>query len=222
MGVASASYYPDYMNRILGDCDFLIDANEMEAVKKELCDAGYDMSGENNDHHLVFRKGEQDLEMHYDIPGIPPEKLGTLVREYVKDILKETIPFKAQDYIINPPLPKYHGLILLLHMQQHMQTNGIGLRHLMDWCVFVNQTYKEDFWEQDLLPIIKKIGMFKYAQVMTKIGSIIVHHFQISITFISSFATCSILEYRAIKYGSAFSRYNFNFSFVICGIIIPS
>ena len=90
----------------------------------------------------------------------------------MKGAEKVSVPFSMNGTEVDLPLPKYHGLILLLHMQHHMLSEGIGLRHLLDYCLFVDRTSQDDFWQTDLLPILKKIGLYKYAQVMAKTGTL--------------------------------------------------
>lgn len=171
-GLAVASYYPNFYNRILGDVDFLIDQNQRQYVEAALEADGYKKSDAEHIHHVAFKKEYQDLEMHFEISGIPHGTQGEIVRQYMADVLMHTIHFEAENTVFELPLPQFHGLIMLLHMQKHMLSEGIGLRHLMDWCFFVDKTKDEVFWEKDLLPVLKKIGLFKYAQVMAKAGAI--------------------------------------------------
>jgi hypothetical protein len=56
-------------------------------------------------------------------------------------------------------------------MQHHMLGEGIGLRHLCDWGYFVDKTADMPFWEQDVVPFLKEIGLFTYACVMSKTAS---------------------------------------------------
>lgn len=171
-GLAAAAYYPNYYNRILGDVDFLIDQKQRHFVEAALEAEGYKKWNTEHICHVVFRKEYQDLEMHFQIAGIPHGTQGEIVRQYMRDVLIHTLPYEVKGKVFELPLPKFHGLIMLLHMQHHMLAEGIGLRHLMDWCCFVDKTKDEIFWEKDLLPVLKQIGLLKYAQVMTKVGVI--------------------------------------------------
>lgn len=172
-GVSAASYYPNYFNRILGDVDFLIDSNQRVEVEKTLETEGYENWNKDHICHTVFRKPNQDLEMHFEISGIPDGEPGKIVREYMKNALENTIHYKmGSNGTVKLPLPKYHGLILFLHMQHHMLAEGIGLRHLMDVCCFVDKTWKDSFWEDELLPLLKRIGLYRYAQAMVKTGGL--------------------------------------------------
>lgn len=171
-GLSAASYYPDYLLRALGDVDFLIAPAQQTDVEQALEADGYQNWNKKHICHVVFTKPRQQLEMHFEISGIPYGVPGERVRAYMNDVLRETILFSTEDGTYPLPLPRYHGLILLLHMQHHMLAEGIGLRHLMDWCCFVEKTAHQSFWQESLLPILKDIGLLKYAQVMTRTGAL--------------------------------------------------
>lgn len=172
-GVAAASYYnSDIFYRAFGDVDFLIESDKRETVEKALEDEGYKNWKTDHVCHVVFRKDRQHLEMHFEISGIPDGKPGESVREYLRTVFRETDTINLQGVNIHIPLPQYHGLILLLHMQHHMLAEGLGLRHLMDWSMFVDKMVDESFWDESLIPVLKRIGLFRYSQVMTKTGSL--------------------------------------------------
>ena len=64
----------------------------------------------------------------------------------------------------------HHGLILLFHSLQHLTDAGFGLRHLLDWLLFVEGLSDECFlamYEEKL----RAIGLFTYAQVLTCAGT---------------------------------------------------
>lgn len=167
-GEVSAAYYPKPELRHLGDVDFLIDPAQREEIEQVLLDAGYDRSGQDHNWHIAFKKDKAHLEMHFEIPGIPVGKVGELIRQYRKDLLASAKRIREGCWA---PEDDQHGLILLLHMGQHMISEGLGLRHLCDWAAFVDRTWQERFWQEDLLPLLKEIGLFRYAAVMTKLCS---------------------------------------------------
>jgi hypothetical protein len=53
--------------------------------------------------------------------------------------------------------------------------DGLGLRHLCDWAAFVKATQNEAFWTEELLPLMKEIGIMKYASVATKLCATYLH-----------------------------------------------
>ena len=171
-GCAAASWYPKPECRMLGDVDFLIDSAQQRNVEAALEAAEY-KRWDTKEHvcHVVFRKPGQNLEMHFEIAGIPHGVQGERVRAYMKDALNEIDEASVLQAHVCVPKPKYHGLVLLLHMQHHMLGEGLGLRHLMDFGVFIDRTEKDEFWNTDLIPVLKEIGLFKYAKVMAKTSS---------------------------------------------------
>ncbi len=171
-GLTSASYYNKPENRCLGDVDFLIKKEDEERISKLLIKNGYVKSNDDNDHHIVFKKENEHLEMHFEIPGVPFGKSGDIIREYVKSIFdtskKINLDLFDKTYCFYAPSDAMHGLILLLHTEHHLLSEGIGLRHLSDWAYFIEKTYKFDFWENELIPFLKKIGLFTFASALTK------------------------------------------------------
>lgn len=169
-GFASASYYPDFEKRAFGDVDFLISPNQQERVERVLLEAGYTKSSDEHICHRVFRKPKSNLEMHFEVAGIPNGQPGEIFREYFKNATeKYTVNINPN---FHNPLPEIHAVVLLLHTIHHMLGEGIGLRQLCDWACFVNKTYKEDFWQKDVLPLLRKTGTYKFASTITKTASI--------------------------------------------------
>ncbi len=167
-GESAAYYYPKPELRQLGDVDFLIDPSQRETVMQLLVNSGYEPSQEEHICHVVFQKPGANLEMHFEIPGIPNGAVGDRVREFMKDAVYS---YKTADIgtgEFHAPTALYHGLILLLHMQHHMLGEGLGLRHLCDWACFINRTDGQSFWTEVLIPFLDEIGMYTYAAIMTK------------------------------------------------------
>ena len=40
---------------------------------------------------------------------------------------------------------------------------------MCDWAAFVEKTWQEPFWQERLLPTLKKVGLLRYAAVMTSV-----------------------------------------------------
>ncbi len=171
-GTAAAAYYPSPEQRCFGDVDFLIDPTQREAVETMLAADGYERRDMEHICHVVYRKKREHLEMHFEIAGIPYGDAGARVREYIQDAEHRPLAQTVGGIDFPAPQPRDHALILLLHMQHHMLGEGLGLRHLCDWVTFVTRTADEPFWETDVLPLIRGIGLDTYAAVMTKVGAL--------------------------------------------------
>lgn len=170
-GFASGLYYPDFEKRVYGDVDFLVAPEQLKTAEEILLNNGYvKREVSENICHLIFVKNRVHFELHKEIGGIPDGKSGQIFRAYFENA--------AQRYNINAnppfhnPVPEISAVILLLHSVHHMLDQGLGLRHLCDWACFVEKTYKEPFWQEELLPLFEKTGTLKFAAAITKTSSV--------------------------------------------------
>ena len=168
-GLTSAAYYDKPELRALGDVDFLIESDKKDEIKETLKQKGYEASHEDHICHIVFTKPKAHLEMHFEIAGIPNGEKGDLVREFMEDVFENNAEVNCSGLSFLAPAPHHHALILLLHMQHHILGEGIGLRHLMDWACFVHKTYNMPFWQEKVVPLLKKIGLFDFAEIFTNL-----------------------------------------------------
>ncbi len=167
-GESSASYYPNPSLRALGDVDFLIDTSKQLEIENALISAGYDRDKTEHISHRVFKKPQSHLEMHFSIPGMPNGESRELVKEKLNNIFDVAQEKDGEIGKFSAPSDFHHGLIIMLHTCHHNLHDGLGLRHLCDWATYVNKTKDCDFW-QELVELFDKIGMLKYAKVVTKL-----------------------------------------------------
>jgi len=168
-GTSSASYYPRPELRSLGDVDFVIDLNQERQVRQCLEQAGYETEGKDTDHHAVYYRGNVPHEMHFQPAGVPEGEIGEQFSQYLENLLPHTVSMSCDLATFSAPKPAQHGVIILLHMLHHMLGGGIGLRHLCDWAVFVQATAESDFWRTEMVPLMRRCGVLRYASVMTRI-----------------------------------------------------
>ena len=157
-GSAVAVNYPKPELRSLGDVDFLIDPKDKDELEKLFIDNGYEKSQGEHPNHVVFQKPGANLEMHFEVAGVPFGTQGEMVKNFLKDAVFNP-EAKTQDFsTFNAPLDKYNALILILHMQHHMLGDGFGIRHLCDWATFINNTVDRPFWDE-LLAFLDDVGL---------------------------------------------------------------
>ncbi len=167
-GFASALYYPDPLMRSMGDVDFLVDTDYFEAAGKALEQNGCKATEKNHDVHDVFIGKVCRYEMHFQPSGIPKGKAGVKVRKYLSNLLESSVETQTELGTVTVPSTFHHGLIILLHMCHHLTGDGLGLRHLCDWAVYVN-TIGEDKFLNMFEKVLKDIGLWDFAKVMTLI-----------------------------------------------------
>ena len=168
-GVASASYYKEPMLRMMGDVDVLVAPHDIAKADKLLKSIGFvtadDIHGD--DMHIGYkRKDGISCELHRRINGVPNNDASNTINKYTADIFAKTQEFKTSNGSCLVPSNFHHGIILLLHTASHLTSEGVGLRHLCDWAVFVNDFSNDEFvslFEQPL----KEMGLWRFAQLLT-------------------------------------------------------
>ena len=168
-GVASASYYKEPILRMMGDVDVLVRPDDIAKADKLLKSIGFvtgdDIDGD--DMHIGYkRKDGISCELHRRINGVPNNDIGNIINEYIADIFEKSQKLKTSNGSCLIPSNFHHGIILLLHTASHLTSEGVGLRHLCDWSVFVNGFSNEEFVLLFEKPL-KEMGLWRFAQLLT-------------------------------------------------------
>ncbi len=170
-GVASAFYYKQSELRTMGDVDLLIKPCDVQKVNDLLLSIGYATNDDifEFDKHIGYYrniKGNKSLcEVHFKINGIP-DSLDDIFGGYLSDIFKTAKQISVSNGDCLVPDEFHHGIILLLHTAIHLTSEGIGLRHLCDWAVFVNGFSNDEFEKAFKIPL-KEMGLWRFAQLLT-------------------------------------------------------
>lgn len=171
-GETAAANYPKPELRLLGDVDFLVPEEHTPAIAEQMKQLGYRHSWEPGDYHQVLEKPGSCLEMHIEIAGVPTGKYREPVKNYMASIYERSIRMDRGLGAFCAPCQEHQAMILLLHMQHHVVEAGMGIRHIMDWACFVDRTASEEFWQTRFLPLLKNIGLYHFAAIITKMTSL--------------------------------------------------
>ena len=168
-GLSSAAYYPVPSLREMGDVDFLVYERDFERAKQAVLGIGFAVDHGDDDKgiHIAFKRDPMSIwEQHRSINGIPEGDVGKLIQREIDSTIETARMITLDGTACRVPDTFHHGLIILLHMISHMTSEGIGLRHLSDWAVFVNRLTDDEFYEL-FADKFKTFGVWKYAQIMT-------------------------------------------------------
>ena len=173
-GTASAFYYAEPMLRTMGDVDLLISESDLFKIDVILREKGFCPVEENdNDCHLAYHRKNYGVhstwEVHWKPNGIPNSKEGAKIQEYLADIITGAKKHTISDGEYMLPTAFHHGLVMLLHVAEHLINTGIGLRHLCDWAVFVAKFSDEEFCEM-FEDKMKAVGLWRFAQLLTQLS----------------------------------------------------
>lgn len=171
-GIASAYYYPEASLRDMGDVDFLVNDRDFAAAKQAVLGAGFvvDHGDDADGIHVAFSRPPMSIwEQHRSVNGIPGGVAGEKIRAELTHIIETAELIELDGAVCFIPDAFHHGLIMLLHIISHMTSEGIGLRHLCDWAVFVNRLDSDAF--RTLFEVkLKSFGMWRFAQIMTLVS----------------------------------------------------
>ncbi len=165
-GFACSLYYSDPLLRLIGDVDFLVNHEDFDRAEALLIEKGFTPVKSTGESHKVFLFKGCRYEMHYEPAGIPNGEIGVVTKELLKEAVSSAHSCTTEFGTINVPDKFHHGLIILLHMCHHLNGEGIGLRHLCDWAVFVNSMSREEFCGL-FQSALKSIGLWHFACVLT-------------------------------------------------------
>ena len=164
-GTSAAQYYPYPDYRTMGDIDIMTSRENYNDACDELVKNGYkDITGNHTrefGRHRCFEKSGIIVEVHAFFALLnDPSKA-----EWMDNTIIESI---------NPShvLPDMqNGLVLLEHVNQHME-EGIGLRQIIDWMMFVDKCLKTDESWKIFQKMAIKIGLETLALTTTRMCEI--------------------------------------------------
>lgn len=165
-GAASAYYYPDPCLRSMGDVDFFVPESYIDRADALLQANGFVRMEAESDHHIDYTRKNVRFELHGEIPGVPKGVVGETIRQYRTDLTEKALPTHLDFATFNRPAPFHHGLILLLHTQEHLLNEGLGLRHVCDWAVFVH-SFEPSAFVAMFREKLEAVGLWCFARILS-------------------------------------------------------
>ncbi len=171
-GMSVARYYPRPELRTMGDIDFLVSKGQYEVVVDRMFAAGYkeDSCSRGKNPHVFYHNGVR-FEKHEYMNGLPANLIGEELTSFIQAGLEHVHVCEADGHQF-PVLPAaQQGLTLLLHMTQHIQCSGMGLRQFCDWALYIVEETPIRL-QDDLECILKKSGLYHFAQIVTQLAMV--------------------------------------------------
>jgi len=159
-GTAAAVYYPEPLKRTMGDIDFIVPQENFDNASELMEKNGYKLihpMSEQSPRHAEYIKNGVDFELHHHFSDNEID-----IEDYVVDGLKhvELATVNGVGFPMLPPLA--NGLVLLLHMRQHLK-DGLGLRQVIDWMMYVDKVLNDEFWEKEFRTAAEEKELDKLA-----------------------------------------------------------
>ena len=150
-GSAAAIYYQKPFLRAMGDVDLLVPHDKFYEAVKVLEDNGYNYEhgkDENGNRpkyvrHFNYNKNGIEFELHHHFSS-PGFDMDTILEHAI-----ENREYHDLDGYKIPILPNItNGLVLLGHINQHLNNNNLGLRQMLDWEMYVHNVMNPDLWNE--------------------------------------------------------------------------
>ena len=161
-GFAAAIYYPEPYFRSVGDIDFWVPKDQFDVCLQLLRDNEYTEVKGSDDRHLKLWKYNVLFEMHRYFSSEERQKP---IDRYIEkaELVRKNI--RETEFWMLPALE--NGLVLLVHLRQHLY-EGLGLRQVLDWMMYVHTCLDEEGWEKFRL-YAEELGLEKLALVTTRL-----------------------------------------------------
>ncbi len=163
-GTAAALYYPDPIQRTMGDIDFIVSKESFDQAKGLLASNGYHINEEPlYPRHIEVEKDGISFEMHRFFT----DNDGVDVDRFLFEGLKKTETGK----IYNSAFPMFpameNGLVLLAHVAHHLRA-GLGLRQMIDWMMFADRELDDELWQSAFEAAAQETGLDTLAKTATR------------------------------------------------------
>lgn len=167
-GTAAARYYPQPIRRTMGDVDFLVPQERFDEAVKLMENNDYSIlnPGYTHPRHKAFIKSGVVFELHHHFSHDDLD-----IEDYLIEGLKHRVwdRIGRYDFPMLPPLA--NGLVLIDHLRNHLK-EGLGLRQVLDWMMYVNQVLDDEFWDLEFGLITKEKGLETLAKTVTRMCQI--------------------------------------------------
>jgi len=163
-GLGLSFYYRKPNHRECGDIDIWLYGHRSEADEILQKDLGIDIRCDNP-HHSTFTINGIAVENHntfIDLQARQHREIEDVLR-YLADKDNRAIDIGGSEAYI--PSPTFNAIYLLRHMAVHFAAVSIGLRHLVDWALFVENEGADVDWKK-VREISERQGMERFADAV--------------------------------------------------------
>ena len=167
-GYACSLEWPKPEHRPCGDID-IWQFGEQKAADALLAKEKGIKIDTSHHHHTVFDWNGFTVENHFDFINVHHHKSHKSFERILKQLGEDDSHFvEVYGEKVYLPSPNLHALFLLKHLILHFISEGITLRHVLDWAFFVQKNGKEVDWDR-LLPVLEEYHMRDFFSIINAI-----------------------------------------------------
>lgn len=169
-GYSLSIYYPTPEYRECGDIDIWLYGEQQKADKLLSELKGIEIN-EDKHHHTTFVIDSIMVENHFDFLNIHAHPSNKDIEQELQRLSNEQMGIEHHigDSIVMLPAANLNALFLLRHAASHFAAAEIGLRHIIDWALFVKNNYTDINWSW-LYGIAQRHNMDKFINCLNAIS----------------------------------------------------
>lgn len=174
-GLAISKYYPYPSHRECGDID-LYSGKLYEQVNVLMEQFGASVKRDYYVHSHIYLNGVV-IENHQYCIGIRGSQDKKMFAKYLDGIIYKDLALSSSSDIISPSAD-FNALFLTMHGLNHFLSEGIKLRHILDWALLLKAEQNNINWAE-FYHWADKLHMARFADALTAIS---VKHFGLEIS----------------------------------------
>lgn len=169
-GLTCSTRYPEPSLRQSGDIDFVVRREDFKGVMKaleEIAEVDHELLHE---YHGIARIDNVLLEPHYKIHNFQNPLLDRTMLRLQDDLLNrpERCMIRIGVAEIEKLPPEFEGVFLLSHMVNHVFADGLGLRQVLDFGMWVKDVSSRKDFDMDLYnEYLRKLRMKRASRLFT-------------------------------------------------------
>ena len=162
-GSAAGIYYARPSLRAMGDIDLIVPRELFSQAKELMISTGYKLMRDDNGRHIEFEKNRLEYELHHTYSHRNED-----IESYVIEGMQERVTGEVDGHRV-PMLPKLaNGIVLLDHLRHHLR-EGVGLRQLIDWMMYVERELDDAFWTDTFCAAARREHMETLAKAAARV-----------------------------------------------------
>lgn len=168
-GYGLSRSYPKPSHRPCGDADIWLYGRQAEADALLRRERGVQIDEEKH-HHTVFTFEGLMVENHYDFLNVHSHRSNRTIEARLQALAPtDNEPLKVGAATIYLPSPDFNALFLLRHAAAHFAAAEIGLRHVLDWTLFLHHYSDRVNWTA-LEQFACQMNMHRFLHVLNAIA----------------------------------------------------
>lgn len=141
-GLVAGNRYPNPLRRQCGDIDFVVAQSDFERTLEALDTIGKVNRELHHEHHGMAYVDGVILEPHYKVHNFQNPKVDQAMLEIFSEVFPNKLELERIGDCDIPVFPPESECVMLVgHMVNHVYAEGLGLRQVLDFMLFLKEKY---------------------------------------------------------------------------------